>query len=205
MAESKVETLSSKLSNIANEIKSVQKSGRNKEQGYAFIEYAEVAARVRELLSKYRVCIYPEVEDYERTEITSKNGKSGFHYILRMKFLIVNGDDQKDIQERHWLGEGADYGDKGINKAETSAAKYFMMRLFNVSEKGEGEADLESPEFVKPKTNEPSEKQLGYLKKLLKDAGKGEEEIADIIRQCKTAKQASAFIEKARTLTDEEK
>lgn len=54
-------------------------------------------------------------------------------------------------------------------------------------------------------TVEPSEKQLGYLKKLLKDAGKGEEEIADIIRQCKTAKQASAFIEKARILTDEEK
>ena len=58
-----------------------------------------------------------------------------------------------------WLGESADYGDKGVNKAETSGTKYFLMRLFNISEKGEEEADSKTPEITETKAVEykPSE------------------------------------------------
>jgi len=69
-----------------------------------------------------------------------------------MKFTIINGEDTKDREEYSWLGEATDFGDKGINKAETSGVKYFIMRLFNISEKGEADADAFSPEMTVAKT-----------------------------------------------------
>ena len=48
-----------------------------------------------------------------------------------------------------------------------------------------------------------TDKQLSYLKTLLKKAGKDDEEIEDIVSQCKTAAQASAYIEKAKGLAED--
>lgn len=44
-----------------------------------------------------------------------------------------------------WTGEALDYGDKATNKAATSAQKYYLMRQFNISEKGE-DPDADSPD-----------------------------------------------------------
>lgn len=49
----------------------------------------------------------------------------------------------------------------------------------------------------------PTDKQLDYLRKLLKDAGKGDSEVEGIIAMCKTANMASKWIEKAKTLAEE--
>ena len=138
-------SLATKLAKIGKEIGLVKKSGRNDQRRYNFIEYAVVAGKIRELLDEYKVAIVPSVDNYDVDTITSSKGVKGYHYTLAMSFKIINGDDPKDQFEATWLGEGADYGDKGINKAETSGTKYFLMRLFNVSEKGEEEADKTTP------------------------------------------------------------
>ena len=140
-------TLAAKLARIGREIGSVDKSGRNTQQNYNYIEYGVVAGRIRELFDQYGVIIIPSVESVETDEITNKYGSTGYHYVLGMKFTIINGDDAADRIEATWRGESADYGDKGINKAETSGTKYFLMRLFNVSEKGEQEAEATTPEI----------------------------------------------------------
>lgn len=49
----------------------------------------------------------------------------------------------------------------------------------------------------------PTDKQLDYLRKLLKDAGKDDVEVDNIMRMCKTASMASKWIEKAKTLAEE--
>lgn len=149
MTEEKTEKLSlaSKLSRIAKEIGVIKKTGRNSGSGgYTFIEYSEVAGRIREKLDEYHVIVIPSVMDYAMDEIQSSGGKSGFHYVLRMQFTIIDGDNPERQMVFPWLGEAADYGDKGVNKAETSAVKYFLMRLFNISDKGEEEADKTTPE-----------------------------------------------------------
>ena len=140
-------TLATKLSKIGNEIGKIDKSGKNTQQNYNYIEYGVVAGRIRELFDKYGVIIVPSVEDVETDEISNKYGSKGYHYVISMRFTLLNGDDRDDYIEATWRGESADYGDKGINKAETSGTKYFLMRLFNVSEKGEEEADSKSPEI----------------------------------------------------------
>ena len=148
MAESKTtNSLAAKLAAIGKRIGAVDKSGTNREQKYNFIEYGVVAGRIRELFDEYQVIIVPNVESYQVDEIKSKYGSVGYHYTLNMKFKIINGEDPTDNFEATWMGESADYGDKGINKAETSGTKYFLMRLFNVSEKGEEEADAKTIEI----------------------------------------------------------
>lgn len=149
--EKKPMTLAQKLAKIGKEIGAVSKSGTNLQQKYNYIEYGVVAGRIRELFDTYSIIIVPSVSDYQTDEITTKNGASGYHYVLRMSFKLINGDDPNDTLETTWLGESADYGDKGINKAETSGTKYFLMRLFNVSEKGEEEADKITPEIARSK------------------------------------------------------
>lgn len=142
-------TLAEKLAAIGKRIGAVDKSGTNTQQKYNYIEYGVVAGRIRELFDEYKLIIVPQVLDYKTDEITSKYDAKGYHYVLSMKFTIINGEDLEDKIESTWLGESADYGDKGINKAETSGTKYFLMRLFNVSEKGEVEADMVTPEIAK--------------------------------------------------------
>jgi hypothetical protein len=208
-------SLATKLAKIMGEIAPIDKSGRNQKQGYAFIEYADVAASIRKLLSKYSVMVLPQVSSYERTEIESKTGMRGFHYVINMTFLVVNGDNPEDRIERSWVAEGADYGDKGINKSVTAGEKYFLMRLFNVSEKGERDADSDSPTLGEAKpirqpsgsnqaVSRASQKQIDFLKTLLTKAGKPEAEIADTIKkaQVSNSAQVSMWIEKARELAE---
>lgn len=148
MADSKQQTqsLATKLAAIGNEIGSIAKSGHNREQHYNFIEYATVAGRIRELLDKYHVIIIPSVESFDQDEVTTQRGNRGYHYVAKMKFTIINGENSDETITANWLGEATDFGDKGVNKAETSGTKYFLMRLFNVSEKGDEEADASTPE-----------------------------------------------------------
>ena len=143
------QSLAAKLAAIGKEIGAVDKSGKNSQQNYAYIEYGVVAGRIRELFDKYHVIIVPNVESIDCDEITAKYGSKGYHYVLHMTFDIINGDDPEDREVASWLGEASDYGDKGINKAETAGTKYFLMRLFNVSEKGDEDADKTTPEEIK--------------------------------------------------------
>lgn len=137
-------TLAAKIAAISKDLGVIKKGGHNKEQHYDFIEYAAVSGKIRELLDKHGVAIIPTVTDYERDDVKSRNGATGYHYTLRMVFTVINADDPADKIEATWMGESTDWGDKGINKAETSGTKYFYMRLFNISEKGDADNDPDS-------------------------------------------------------------
>lgn len=137
-------SLAAKIAAISKDLGTIKKGGHNAEQHYDFIEYAAVSGKIRELLDKHGVAIIPTVTDYERDDVKSRNGGTGYHYTLKMHFTVINADDQEDKIEADWMGESTDWGDKGINKAETSGTKYFLMRLFNISEKGDADNDPDS-------------------------------------------------------------
>ncbi len=141
-------TLAGKLAKIGDEIGKIDKGGYNKTQNFKFIEYAEVAGRIRSLFAQYGVIIKPEVVSYDVTEVKSRSGGIGYHYILTMNFCAINADDNNDRIESQWVSEAVDYGDKGVNKAITSGTKYFIMRLFNISERGDEDNDSQTPEPI---------------------------------------------------------
>lgn len=146
MANDEKLSLASKLAAIGNEIGVTAKTGKNEQQKYDYIEYAIVSGKIRSLFDKYKISIMPQVDDYEVSEVQNKYGNIGYHYTLRMSFLIKDGESDENF-ERKWLSESVDYGDKAINKAETAGTKYFYMKLFNISERGEQEADQTTPEI----------------------------------------------------------
>lgn len=150
-------SLTARIAAISKELGAIAKSGHNKEQGYDFIEYAQVSGKMRELFDKHGIAIYPHVEQIIQADtVESKYGKTGYHLIIQMRFLIINADDTSDQIERSWMGEATDYGDKAINKAETSGVKYFYMRLFNISEKGDKDNDPDGQDNSSKAKGEPA-------------------------------------------------
>lgn len=142
--ETTKKSLAAKIAAISKDLGAIKKGGHNGEQHYDFIEYAAVSGKIRELLDKHGVAIIPSVIDYERDDVKSQRGATGYHYTLKMHFVIINADDPQDMIESDWLGESTDWGDKGINKAETAGTKYFYMRTFNISEKSDADNDPDS-------------------------------------------------------------
>lgn len=92
--------------------------------------------------------------------------------------------------------------------ALTYARRYTVQMAERVACDDDDAIEKEKPmPAAKAKTfasnGKPTDKQLGYLKKLLKEAGKTDEEVANIASMCKTASMASAWIEKAKNLSQD--
>lgn len=204
-------SLAAKIAQISGEIDKIAKSGTNKEQGYKYIEYALVAGKIRELCAKYNIAIIPQVDSYDVSEATSRTGSKGFHYLTQMSFLLVNGDAPDEREERRWTSEATDFGDKGMNKSITAGEKYFIMRLFHISEKDSEDADSTTPDEIQtiqrpaPSNRGASEKQLGYLRSLYKQGGVSDSEIDKYISAAKemSGKQVSMQIEKVKARLEE--
>lgn len=150
-------TLAGRIAKISAEMGAIAKTGRNSEQGYAFIESGEISAQLRILQDKYGVAVFPEIESYTMNEVHNAKGRVGYHYLLNMTFKVVNVDDQTDVQVSKWLGEATDWGDKGVNKASTCGEKYFLMKLYHISEKGD-DPDQTTPDQYGKKQQAPSQK-----------------------------------------------
>lgn len=202
-----------KLAAITGEIGEIKKGGRNREQGFDFIEYAAVAGKLRTLFAKYGVVVIPrmaQTKNQHRENITSKAGKAGQSVLVDMTFTVVNADDPNDKFTVPWTGEAVDYGDKATNKAATSALKYFLMRQFNVSEKGDDPdeqevGEIQHRETAPPRastTRPPSDKQIGMIKGLAKRKGKDAEWIESVLAATHTSADASAVIDKLNELED---
>lgn len=125
-----------KVNAISNEIGKIAKTGRNTNQGYGFIEQAIVVAIIKPLLTEYGVAIIPSVDKHQ-VMLKEKGAK----IIVDITFTVVNTDKPDETIICHWVGEGDDSLDKGTNKALTAAQKYFYMKLFNISDKDDPDAE----------------------------------------------------------------
>jgi hypothetical protein len=159
MADSK--NLYQRLLEITLEIGKIEKTGRNQQQGYAFIEQSQVVAELRPLLHKYGVMIMPETlsRTVERFDVTRGNGKPGVdvHAHVISQYTIVNADKPDDYMICRWdAGEALDTSDKASNKAVTASNKSFLMKLFNISDKDDPDQET-VPASPKPQLAKPVE------------------------------------------------
>lgn len=173
MAETQQLNLYQKLAKITGEIGVIAKDGNNQQQKYKYIEYETIAGKFRELFSKYGVVLIPSMVEQERSAITTSRGSSGVSTVCHFEFTVVNADKPDDRFVVKWQGEAADYGDKATNKAATAAVKYYLMRQFNISSKGDEDPDSQTPE-VAQKQQKPamaSVRQIVAVSKLLANKG----------------------------------
>lgn len=148
MSETQQLNLYQKLAKITGEIGVIAKDGNNQQQKYKYIEYETIAGKFRELFSKYGVVLIPSMVEQERSAITTSRGSSGVSTVCHFEFTVVNADKPDDRFMVKWQGEAADYGDKATNKAATAAVKYYLMRQFNISSKGDEDPDSQTPEVA---------------------------------------------------------
>ncbi|TFB85826.1 hypothetical protein E3O44_12555 [Cryobacterium algoricola] len=197
-----------KIAKITGEVGLIKKGGTNKDQGYAFIEYAAVAGELRSLFAKYGVVIVPRMQvasKQSRNEVESKYGAKGNHALIDFSFNVVNADKPDDKFTVPWTGEALSFDDKGTNKAATSALKYYLMRQFNISEKGE-DPDAESPTAITqpaaPVADGPTEEQFDRIEELAPQKGKDVEWLKLLGPKLTTTKAAAEAIAKLEALED---
>lgn len=143
-----------KLAVITGDIGAIEKdgsySGGQAGGSYKFISQAQLVAKLRHELKKHRVVIEPSMVSATTetiTRVTEYNGrqveKVSRRIVCEMEFRVVNGDDPTQHFTARWFGEAIDSGDKGTQKAATSAEKYFLMKLFKVSDQDDPDAEGE--------------------------------------------------------------
>lgn len=152
-----VKNIHQRLAAITGAVGAVQKTGKNTEQKYDYIEYDAVTAALRGLMFEHGVTVLQNMKEGGRkeTEITSKFGAKGVLVVIDYIFTVTNVDDPSDKLEFLWQGEASDYGDKATNKAATAAEKYFLLKLFKIGTKDD--PDSESPDRGVATTSAPKQ------------------------------------------------
>lgn len=206
MAEATVKNLYQRLLDITEEVGAIEKTGRNAQQGYAFIEQSRVVAELRPLLHRHGVAIIPETvgRTLERYDVTRGNGKSGvdIHVQVASRYTLVNADSPDDRIVCEWdAGEAIDSSDKATNKAVTASDKTFLMKLFNISDQDDPDQDTTpaASSTQRSYTNAPSEKQLELIKSLSDRLGIDNAISEQRIALLATKSEASTAIDKLQT------
>lgn len=131
MSDATPKGLIRKLAEVMAAVERVPKRGRNTFHGYDYATEADIVAVVRKELAERHVMLIPQVNSHDRVELgPNKKGEPREPLtILSMTFTFIDGDTGEG-ESRQWLGVGQDGGDKGVYKAMTGAAKYFLMKTF---------------------------------------------------------------------------
>ena len=113
-------SLVTKLSRVMASVGTVEKKGYNSHHNYKYVMEPELFDSIRGGMAEYNLMLIPTVERVDR---------AGGIATITMCYKILDGDSGDSI-EIPWVAEGQDSGDKGINKALTSASKFLISKMF---------------------------------------------------------------------------
>ncbi len=135
--------LFSKIAKVMATVRTLPKDGENKFDRYNYITGDSVFERVGKAMSDANLAALPSIIELTTQTGESAGGKPMLRTVIHGQITLADGETG-ETWTSDWYGEGADRGDKSINKAMTAMMKYYLLRLFMV---GSGEdADEESPE-----------------------------------------------------------
>ena len=109
-------------------IGAIGKNKKNQQQGFMYRGIDQVYNALNPVISELGIFFVPEVLNMQRDERTNKNGTVLTYTILTMKYTAYAPDGSSVSMTV--MGEGMDSGDKGCNKAMSTAMKYAMFQLF---------------------------------------------------------------------------
>lgn len=122
-----------KIAAIAGAIGRVEKDGYNPQLKYKYATPATVMGAVKPLLADHHMAIVPMVNQVIKEATGSKTQGGAEKVITRveMTYLILDGESGESLSVP-WAGEGEDWSDKGIAKAQTIALRTFLIQLFQI-------------------------------------------------------------------------
>lgn len=149
-----------RINAVMDEVGKLAKTGKNTTQNYTFIEQAVLMAKLRPLFVKHGVVLLPAIVS---TNYRQPDGARMVTACCSMSFTLINADNPSERESCPWFSEGADMGDKAVNKAGTSGEKYFLMKLLMLSDKDD--PDAESPGHDEPANNRQQAPRQQYQSK----------------------------------------
>jgi len=150
--------LFAKVAKVMTAVRTLPKDGENTYDKYKYIKGDDAFERIGYAMAANNLVALPSIIECTTQIGESGSGKPMLRTVVHLAITLADGDTG-ETWTGDWYGEGADRGDKSINKAITAAMKYYLLRVFNV---GSGEdADEESPEVTKPaaKAQQPAQRQ----------------------------------------------
>ncbi len=133
-------SLYTKLAQVMAEVGYVEKRGYNSFHGYKYVTEADLVDAVRTKLAARNVVVIPSLSDIAERPIKTAKGKDSTVTTARVAFTFCDGDSG-ETHTAEWAGAGDDAADKGLYKAMTGAAKYFLMKAFLIPTGDDPEAD----------------------------------------------------------------
>lgn len=133
----------------------IAKTGRNREQNYAFRGIDSVYNALAPVLVSNKLLITPSVKERTQSERTTKHGSIMYHVCLHVCYTFTSVDDGSQYEIVAY-GEATDMQDKATSKALSMAYKYMVLQAFCVPLEGMDDADETTPPETVPKP-EPQE------------------------------------------------
>lgn len=126
--------LAKKIAKANKEIGVIAKDGNNRYQNYGFQSESAIKAAVQRVLSENYFSIIPNFKIIDREQQTTSKGNVNNFVYVEGTFTITDG---VETLVGSMPGTGSDTGEKAVQKACTSAQKYFYKQLFNITDKDE--------------------------------------------------------------------
>jgi hypothetical protein len=140
----------SAIANIMAEVKAIEKSQKNQQQGFMFRGIDNVMNDLHAIFAKHQVFVAPEVQSYNVDAKTTARGGVLYFTHATIKFTFY-ATDSSSISITT-VGEAMDSADKGMNKAMSVALKYALMQMLLIPTKEDKDPDAHSPEETLPET-----------------------------------------------------
>ena len=136
------------------DIGAIGKTSKNQQQGFMFRGIDAVMNAIQPALIKNKIFVVPEVLEQSREERATRNGGVLIYSIAKIKYTFF-AEDGSHV-EAVVIGEGADSGDKSMNKALSVGFKYACFQVFCIPTEEMKDPDEECHEIA-PKTEKKKE------------------------------------------------
>lgn len=170
MAEAKIY---SAICGVMKDVGAVKKTDENTFDHYKYRGIDAVMNALQPAMIKNGIFVIPEVVEQKREDRLSKKGEPMIYSVVTVKYRFIADDSSMVIATV--VGEAMDRGDKSVNKAMSAAYKYACFQTFCIPTEEMIDSETDSPEVAPTEEQEKkipmaSEKQVGYISKLIGDS-----------------------------------
>ena len=150
-----MKSIATKLVQVMEECRYIQKQGQNNYHQYKYATASDVLEKVNAALVKQNVAVFAKPELIKLQEVTNAKGSIEKLATVRTALTLIDADSGEFV-ECVGLGSGQDIGDKAIMKAQTASLKYAYMLTLAIATGDDPEADAGVDERMngKPKDME---------------------------------------------------
>jgi hypothetical protein len=145
------------LADAAGQIGALNKTEKNKEQGFMFRSIDSIVAAAKPVFSSLSISVTPRLLEKDYAEVVSKSGARGWRCTVTMEYTFAAKDGSLVVTSMG--GEAIDYGDKSTTKAEQMAFKYALTQVLLIGSGEDADADTHTLDEV---VREPTQAEVGF-------------------------------------------